>query len=248
MIEKKVKGRLCPWLNVELKSKMNEHDRQPRKDRSEDSQRCKILRNQCNSLLRKAKSKYHKNLLDENSLSPKFWNVIKNIFFPTKVKGTTPKTNNKDLIANKFSGWFSTIITSLERKVMLLKNFVWGDATNKKDKRTDKIFTFQYVSVMVFVKNQLKGLKRSKATGLNNLPPALLKDSADIIAKPFCHVINPSLQTVTYQLLGSKHMSCQFTNPDQQTLLKTSDRPISILPTKVDSVQLFLKFSTLPWK
>lgn len=188
----------------------------------------KPLRNQCNNLLRKAKSTYHKNLLNENSLSPKkFWNVIKNIF-PTKVKGTTPKTSNKDVIANKFSGWFSTIVTSLKQKAMPLKNLVWGEATNKRDKRTDNVFSFKYVSV-IFVKQQLKGLKRSKATGIDNLPPALLKDSADAIAKPLCHVINLSLRSgdVPTTWKQARVVPIHKSGP---TDAPENFRPISILP------------------
>ena len=71
------------------------------------------------------------------------------------LKGTTPKTSNKAFVANRFSEWFSTIVSSLKQKVMPLKNFVWGTAANKTNKQTDKTFPFQYVSV-VFVRNQLK--------------------------------------------------------------------------------------------
>ncbi len=45
------------------------------------------------------------------------------------------------------------------------------------------------------MKNQLRALKRSKATGFDNLPPSLLKDTSAIIAKPLCYIINLSLRT-----------------------------------------------------
>ena len=41
----------------------------------------------------------------------------------------------------------------------------------------------------------LKSIKRSKATGLDDLPPGLLKDSAELIVAPLTHLINLSLTT-----------------------------------------------------
>ena len=42
---------------------------------------------------------------------------------------------------------------------------------------------------------ELKNLKRKKATGLDHLPPGLLKDAAGVIAKPLTFIINLSLET-----------------------------------------------------
>ena len=69
---------------------MHDHDWQLRKacktNSENDWTRYKSLRNHCNSIIRKAKSNYHKNLLSENEANPcKFWNAIKEIY-PTKPK------------------------------------------------------------------------------------------------------------------------------------------------------------------
>jgi len=40
-------------------------------------------------------------------------------------------------------------------------------------------------------------LKRNKATGTDNLPLGLLKDSAKFIATPLCYIINLFIQTST---------------------------------------------------
>ena len=97
-IEKKVKGRPCPWLNKSIKSKMNERDKILRKARKTNLENdwllYKKLRNRCNNLLRQAKSKYHQDQLNENKLNPKrFWDALKKIF-PTKQSSSVPKTNN----------------------------------------------------------------------------------------------------------------------------------------------------------
>ena len=57
---------------------MNERDqvlKKTRKTKSEnDCSRYKTLTNQCNSLLKKSRSQYNKNVIEENSLNPKkFW-------------------------------------------------------------------------------------------------------------------------------------------------------------------------------
>ena len=43
------------------------------------------------------------------------------------------------------------------------------------------------------MQKQLKSLKRHKATGLDNLPPGMLKDCACEVYKPLCHLLNLSL-------------------------------------------------------
>ena len=48
-----------------------------------------------------------------------------------------------------------------------------------------------------FVLKELKALKRQKAPGIDELPPGLLKDCADIIAGPLAYIINLSIKTST---------------------------------------------------
>ena len=60
--------------------------------------------------------------------------------------------------------------------------------------KTDQKFKFQMVSKFQ-VERELKSIKRSKATGLDDLPPGLLKDSTEMIAAPLTHLINLSLST-----------------------------------------------------
>ena len=38
-------------------------------------------------------------------------------------------------------------------------------------------------------------LSRQEATGIDNLPPGLLKDCGSIISKPLCHIINLSIRS-----------------------------------------------------
>ena len=54
-------------------------------------------------------------------------------------------------------------------------------------------FKFEEVSE-AFVKCLLRNLKRTKAVGLDDIPGRLLVDSAEVVAKPICTIINLSLK------------------------------------------------------
>jgi len=47
-----------------------------------------------------------------------------------------------------------------------------------------------HISQKVLVEKELKKLKRTKATGADNLPPGMLKDCASGISKPLAFVTN----------------------------------------------------------
>ena len=66
--------------------------------------------------------------------------------------------------------------------------------------RTNETFKLKYVSI-IFIKKQLKSLKRKKSSGLDHLPSGLLKDCADEIAKPLHHIINLLLNSSTFPLI-----------------------------------------------
>ena len=67
LITKKIEGRLCPWLSSEVKSEMNLRDQLLRKARRTtreiDWSSYKWQHNKVNSLVKKWKSNYYKDLL-----------------------------------------------------------------------------------------------------------------------------------------------------------------------------------------
>ena len=95
-------------------------------------------------------------------------------------------------------------------------------------KRTEKRFLFQSVSQLEVLRI-LKSIKRNKATGLDDLLPCLLKDSAAILSAPLAHLINLSITTGIFPMDWKKakiipvHKSGPFSVLDNY-------RPISILP------------------
>jgi len=90
------------------------------------------------------------------------------------MKSSSSTESSKEKVA-KFGDFFSTAITKLKRNSFKLINLTLR-ISKYFQKYTNSRFHFKYVSV-VFVRNQLKVLKRGKATGLDQLPPGLLKDA-----------------------------------------------------------------------
>jgi hypothetical protein len=210
IITKHIKGQHCPWLTPEIKSQMNRKDQLLRKARKskkkEGWELYKTAKNCCNNMVRKAKRDYHQTLLNENSKNPrKFWKAIKTVFpgnnnnktswssLPFLEGETLDNANNSQTTkADTFCKFFSNIAKSLKETTLPLQNFVWKLPVKILSK-TNKRFKFGYVS-KIFVEKELRSLKRHKATGLDDLPPNLLKDTSAVIAKPLCYIINLSLQ------------------------------------------------------
>ena len=125
-------------MTSEVKSEMNLRDQLLRKarrtNRDIDWSFYKRQRNKVNSQVKKCKSNYYKDLLQDKASSPdKFWSAVKKLY-PTKIttgsaaainiNGT--KTSNTSSIAQGFCDFFSTIAGVLKTKSFPLRNFVWG--------------------------------------------------------------------------------------------------------------------------
>ena len=212
--------------------------RKSRRTRAEvDISHYKRKRNEVNIAIRKAKSTYHKDLLRENSANPnKFWKAIKSIY-PTKAANAgssmrsfdlqSENTNDAVKVANGFCTFITTIVTTLREKAIPLCNFVWRPPRPVRNRAENK-FKFRSVSKLE-VERDLKSIKRTKSTGIDNLPPGLLKDAACNLSAPLAHLINLSLQTGTFPAdwkvakVVPVHKSGSFSSFDNY-------RPISILP------------------
>ena len=240
---KKVKGKLAPWLTDDVKKLRNERDKLLRKARkSPDAEFYKAeyrqKRNAVNIAIRRAKASYYNNLVRENSTGDpsKFWKTVKSIY-PGKAKSSSNiqvfeidgKTSaNQSDISNGFCSFFMNIIASLKQKSILLKNFAWQFPV-PISKRTANVFNFQLVT-NAEVEKVIKSIKRSKATGIDDLPPppGLIKDAASVISVPHSHIINLSLETGNFPQqwkvakISPLHKSGSRTNFDNY-------RPISVL-------------------
>ena len=93
--------------------------------------------------------------------------------------------------------------------------------------RTKSDFKFSYV-LSVFVKKELRNLKRNKAAGVDCLPPNLLKDCAREIASPISFIIK-SLETSIVPNRWKIAKICPIFKSGNAELVENY-RPISILP------------------
>ena len=80
------------------------------------------------------------------------------------------------------------------------------------------------------VQKELTKLKRNKATGIDKLPPGMLKDAAPILAKPLTYVINLSLKS---GIVPTDWKVAKVIPLNESGSHSTIDnyRPISFLPT-----------------
>jgi hypothetical protein len=235
IIQKRVKGRFCPWLSVELKTLMNNRDKLHRKARktntSFDWKLYTRIKNRCNNAVKQAKYQYHHNLQNESFNNPKkFWRAIRKVFPKNSMCQTSfheDTTRNSKTIANNFCEFFSTVALKLKQNSIPLRNFTWRRPSAIR-MRSNERFKFTYVS-KISIEKELKSLKRGKSAGHDDIPPGMLKDAASELAKPLSHIINLSLQTgvVPTEWKIAKvtpiHKGGQSSSPDNY-------RPISVLP------------------
>lgn len=130
------------------------------------------------------------------------------------------------LISLKFCSFFSGVAAQLKSTSVLLKNFVWSQPYQNPNK-TYTTFKFRPVKVNETFKH-LKNVKCNKASGIDNLLPAFLRDMTFNIAKTLTHLINLCFSTgempkafiigkITLHFKnGSKH---QFNNYRPSTVL-----------------------------
>lgn len=231
LIEKRVQGKPCPWIDEPLKRQMNARDRLLHRARANNDEASwneyKVQRNRCTSAVRKAKASYNQRMLNDNRLNPrKFWNTIKSIF-PTKPKVSSPRTDDAKHLVNCFAEYFSTVVSVLKKTAYPLIDFVWR-YPKKTRLCTKSIFKFSYIS-SVSVEKELRNLKRNKAAGVDCLPPNLLKDCAREIASPISFIINKSLQTSTVPNGWKIAKICPIFKSGNAELVENY-RPISVLP------------------
>jgi len=152
LIEKRIKGRPCPWLNADVKKKMNNREQLLRKARkskdSSDWQAYKRLRNECTKDVKKAKSNFHKENLNENIMKPrKFWATIKSVFPGRSTLLSSHNKSDNRPSPNIFSHFYSTMALALKKTISPLMDFTWRFIP-QLSKRSEQTFILPYMSVL----------------------------------------------------------------------------------------------------
>ena len=233
MIHKKVKGLDTPWLTGEIRKLMSARDKLKQdavKAKSVDMyQQYKQLKNRIIYKCKKAKQEYFSNLIYEScDNTNKLWRSIKKVL-PQKTKETVTVIQDDNgthtdpvNIANSFNSFFCRIGSDLCAK------FPTGVQTQNPYPNFTQTFSFTKIS-SDFICRELKTLKSTKATGLDNINARLLRDAAEIVAQPLTFIMNSSLQSGMVPTSWKKARVTPIFKADSP-LLPSNYRPISILP------------------
>ena len=121
ILAKKVRGLTCPWMNGSIKREIRQREfllnKARRSNLDEDWSAYRRSRNRVTKLVRDSKSKYSRELIDENSDDPKkFWKTVKQIMPGQKTKRVTSiDVNGTQIyddkeIANSFNNFFTKTV------------------------------------------------------------------------------------------------------------------------------------------
>ena len=193
----------------------------------------KRYRNKLNHSLRLAKRLYYEQQLERNkSNCKKTWNILNEIINKRKQTSKLPSTfiiNNVDCsdpisIANNFSKYFSTLGSNLASKIPQVpvppNSFLSGEFV---DSMFFDITTEQEVTEIV------NSFRNGVASGYDNLPVSVIKESIDLIAKPLAHIVNLSISSGIFpDFLKIARVIPVFKSGDRR--LMSNYRPVSVLP------------------
>ena len=205
--------------------------------RDEDWLAYKSMRNRVTNSVKRAKQTYNKKLIDNHKDDTKaFWRTTKKIIPGNKSSGGSKNINIDGVlcseasdgkkIANGFDNFFASAAVRLKR--------AFGSVSFKKRSVDQKVngsipnFKFELVNESLIVKT-LQGLKASKASGLDNISPRMLKDAAVVVAKALTRIVNESLSQGT---VPSEWKYAKITSLYKKGISTDMDnhRPISVLP------------------
>ena len=244
LITKKTRGIESPWMSGQIKKAMHQRDFQLRRARrsnaDEDWKTYRSLHNQVTLLIRKTKHSYNKKLIEDNRDNPKaFWKTMNKILPGRKKKHASSTINangslivDKFQIANAFNSYFTGTVKHLIQSFgsSFLATGQSSYACSDMFSVNSPINLFKFTSVSEqFTLSQLRKSKINKATGLDQIPARLMKDSAALICIPLTKIINISLE--------SGHIPSEWKIARVIPLFKSGKavdldnyRPISVLP------------------
>ena len=104
------------------------------------------------------------------------------------------EASDRKKIANSFNNFFASAAARLKRTLGSV-SFEKGGVSRKLNGSVPN-FKFGLANESLIVKILL-GLKASKASGLDNISPRMLKDAAVVVAKPLTRIVNESLSQGT---------------------------------------------------
>ena len=196
----RVRARGSPWITSELKNIMHNRDilklKAIRSNNLNDWEKFKQQRNKVNQAIRAAKQRYyHSTLSEHKSDSKKTWEIINEItsrksgkISVKELKVNGQSITNSNVLADEFNNHFATIGPKLASEIpSQCNNSHLEYLTN-----TNERFQFRPTTTNQ-VLSLLNKLNKSKATGLDKISARFVRECADLICIPLCHMFNQSL-------------------------------------------------------
>jgi len=254
LIHKRIRDSSVPWITPEIKKLMKTRDYHKKKAVKTRSNvhwtNFRRLRNKVNIELRKSKSNYFREKINDctKTTDPKkSWSIINTLLGKSNrpsninnllIDGNTSESNPKE-IAEAFNDYFVNIGPKLASEIDQGTAFHINTNHNLEN-------YFEFTPILIeSVEKSLRTLKNSKSTGLDKLPAKMLKIAANTIAPSLAYIFNLSLTTGIY-IDDWKNARVTPIFKSENRRLCENYRPISILPivSKVFEREVFKQVYT----
>ena len=242
----RIKTRTEPWMSSNILDLIRKRDKaliiaNNNKGNKDLRKQFNFLRNKVQREVKKAKSNYLKDKIEDNKDNPKeLWKQFKSLGYSNKSKDkskVTIKVDNEicsepNKIAKFMNNYFLKVAKDLVKKLPFVSNIYSTISPLLKQFYNDQniipnSFKLHPVSEN-FINNQLSTLNISKSTGYDDIPARFLKDGASEIREIITYLINLSITTNVFP----DEFKCAKVKP----LYKKKDRtevenfrPVSIL-------------------
>ena len=236
----RIRGNSIPWVTSDIEKLMRLRDYHKKRAVKFNSQfhwdKFKETRNKLNSCLRTTKRNYFCNEINDSVQSndiKRSWSLINTLLGKQNKNYTSIKEliiddaiiSDEQSIAESFNNFFVNIGAKLASEIDDLPH---EESTNNLSQTIESIFKFSEISTLEII-SEIRNLKASKSTGIDNIPAKVLKLSADIIGPSIAKIFNISLK--------SGFFVHEWKMASVLPIYKTDDkrkcenyRPISILP------------------
>lgn len=230
---KRARAVTLPWLTNEIRAAMRKRDfyhRRAQKTKTDNDWIVyKDLRNKTTHLIRDSKRNYYSNVINANKKDQgKLWKTLKSAISNTKksphvglLETTAGIKQEPHEIAHGFSDHFRTAVTKIRSNLQAV-------CTRSTPRKSSAVLRLSSIKED-FVCSELRKIKATKSTGLDNIPARLLKDGAVVISKPLTILLNRSLTEGTIPS-DWKHATITPIHKSGSTSDAANYRPISTLP------------------
>jgi len=258
MKKKFLRGNNAPFVTNEMRNAIRHRSKlrnKARKDKTAASELAyRKQRNKCTQIKRNSIKSYFTKLAEGRTISKRLWDTIKPFMsvngshgqeeFLLEEDSTLIKDHTQ--IANIFNEYYTNIVeyatgqppvqvplTPDGDHIAEILNY-YVDHSSIKEIKNMQSHSFELpLAEEVTIREIIGGLDTSKATGIDNNPPRLVKLSADIIAKPITDIINGSISNSIFpdEMKVAKIAPIYKKPKEGSRLSKQFFRPVSVLVT-----------------